>query len=140
MTSMSRKARRRQGLSFFPVVWAVAMLAFQTRSIDFAKAQSTASKTYRTTAGDKIGVTVFGQPNLSGEATIDQVGNIRLPLVGDVQAVNLTLGEIEGSIARALTPGYIRNPTVTARIAEIPLLPCRPRNTSVQLTHARLDC
>lgn len=63
-------------------------------------------------------MTVFGQPDLSGEATVDQAGNIRLPMIGDVSAVDLTLAELEGSIAQALTPGYIRNPTVTARIAE----------------------
>lgn len=63
-------------------------------------------------------VTVFGQPDLSGEATVDQSGHIRLPLIGDVQAVNLTLTELEGGIVKALTPDYVRNPTVSARIAE----------------------
>jgi polysaccharide export outer membrane protein len=55
---------------------------------------------------------------MSGEATVDQSGNIRLPMIGDISAVNLTLSELEGSIAQALTSGYVRNPTVTARIAE----------------------
>jgi polysaccharide export outer membrane protein len=97
---------------------ALAAFVFHVLSIDPAKADPTASKTYRITAGDKVGVTVFGQPDLSTEVTVDQGGNIRLPLIGDVQAVNLTLGELEASIVRALTLGYIRNPTVTARIAE----------------------
>ena len=63
-------------------------------------------------------MTVFGQPDLSGEATVDQSGNIRLPMIGEVYAVELTLTELEGSIARALTPAYVRNPTVTTKIAE----------------------
>jgi polysaccharide export outer membrane protein len=97
----------------------LAVLAsLQAWSIDPAAAQSTASKAYRITAGDKIGVTVFGQPDLSGEATVDQGGNIRLPMIGDITAVNLTLTELEGSVVQALTQGYIRNPTVTAKIAE----------------------
>jgi polysaccharide export outer membrane protein len=87
-------------------------------AIDPATAQSTAAKAYRITAGDKIGVIVFGQPDLSGEATVDQSGNVRLPMIGDVHAVNLTLTELEGRIAEALTPAYIRNPTVSTRIAE----------------------
>jgi polysaccharide export outer membrane protein len=98
-------------------VWVLAVLALQASSIDPAGAQ-TASKAYRITAGDRIGVTVFGQPDLSGEATVDQGGNIRLPMIGDVSAANLTLSELEGSVAQALTSGYVRNPTVTARIAE----------------------
>ncbi len=87
-------------------------------AIEPAAAQPTAPKAYRISAGDKIGVTVFGQPDLSGEATVDQSGNIRLPMIGDIQAVNLTLSELEGSIAQALTPAYIRNPTVSIKIAE----------------------
>jgi Polysaccharide biosynthesis/export protein len=80
-------------------------------AIDLATAQSPAPQTYRITAGDKIGVTVFGQPDLSGESTVDQSGNLRLPIVGDIYAVNLTLGELEKSIAHSLEQGYVRNPT-----------------------------
>ena len=99
--------------------WALAMsVILHVWSIDPATAQSTAPNAYRITAGDKIGVTVFGQPDLSGESTVDQSGNIRLPMIGDIHAVNLTLTELEGSIAQALTPAYIRNPTVSIRIAE----------------------
>ncbi len=87
-------------------------------SIDLATAQSPASQTYRITAGDKIGVTVFGQPDLSGESTVDQSGNLRLPIVGDIYVVNLTLSEIESSIAHSLEQGYVRNPTVSVKIAE----------------------
>jgi len=69
-------------------------------------------------AGDKIGVTVFGQPDLSGESTVDQSGNLRLPFVGDIYAVNLTLSELESSIAHSLGQGYVRNPTINVKIAE----------------------
>ena len=87
-------------------------------SIDLATAQSPAPQAYRITAGDKIGVAVFGQPDLSGESTVDQSGNLRLPIVGDIYAVNLSLSELERSIARALAQGYVRNPTVSVKIAE----------------------
>ena len=93
-------------------------IILQVWSIDLATAQSPAAQAYRITAGDKVGVTVFGQPELSGESTVDQSGNIRLPMIGDVPAANVTLGELERSIAYALAQGYIRNPTVSIRIAE----------------------
>ena len=101
--------------------WALAMsITLHAWSIDFAIAQPTVPKAYRITAGDRvrIAVTVFGQPDLSGESTVDQGGNIRLPMVGDIHAVDLTLTELERSIAQALTPAYIRNSTVCIRIAE----------------------
>src|ERR1700751_5205641 len=97
---------------------AIFVCLCSTWSIDPAAAQSTASRTYHITAGDKISVTVFGQPDLSGEATVDQSGNIRLPMIGDVSAASLTLSELEASITQALTQGYVRSPTVTARISE----------------------
>jgi|GEM_PF-1305464 len=98
-------------------VWLLAVWAIQARSIDPAAAQSVA-KVYRIAAGDKIGVNVFGHPDLSSEATVDQSGNIRLPLIGEVAAVSLTLSELERSIAQAFTAGYVRSATVTARIVE----------------------
>lgn len=86
--------------------------------ISTAKAQSPAPQAYRIGAGDKIGITVFGQPDLSGEATVDQGGNIRVPMIGDISAVNLTLGELEGRIGQALMQGYLRDPMVTIKIVE----------------------
>ena len=99
--------------------WGLAIsIIFQTWAIDPALAQSPAPPPYRITAGDKIGVTVFGQPELSGESTVDQSGNLRLPLVGDIYAVNLTPSELERSIAHSLEQGYVRNPAVSAKITE----------------------
>jgi polysaccharide export outer membrane protein len=86
--------------------------------INHVKAQSLASKAYRISVGDKIGITVFGQPDLSGESTVDQSGNIRLPMLGDISAINLTLRELESGISQALVRGYLRDPTVSIRIAE----------------------
>jgi protein involved in polysaccharide export with SLBB domain len=87
-------------------------------SINVAAAQSPAPQAYRMTAGDKVAVTVFGQPDLSGESTVDQSGTLRLPMVGDIYAINLTLNELEKSIAQSLEQGYVRNPTVSVKIAE----------------------
>jgi polysaccharide biosynthesis/export protein len=87
-------------------------------SIDLATAQSQAPQAYRITTGDKLGVTVYGQPDASAESTVDQSGSIRLPMVGDIRAVDLTLSELERSIAHALAQGYIRNPTVGIKVVE----------------------
>jgi polysaccharide export outer membrane protein len=121
MISIFMKPPQRRGRTHRWVACTRALVVFGALcawSVDSAIAQSTASNAYRISAGDKIGVTVFGQPDLSSEATVDQGGNVRLPMIGDVNAANLTLAELEGSIAQALTRGYVRNPTVTARIAE----------------------
>jgi polysaccharide biosynthesis/export protein len=121
MDSIFGKQRRRQArwCSLAAWGWALAMFVIlHAWSIDLATAQSPAPQVYRITAGDRIGVTVFGQPDLSSESTVDQSGNLRLPIVGDIYAVNLTLSELEGSITHALAQGYVRNPTVSVKIAE----------------------
>jgi polysaccharide biosynthesis/export protein len=87
-----------------------------TLAIDPAAAQ--ASQIYQIASGDRIGVTVIGQPDLSGETTVDQTGNIRLPIVGDINAVNLTASELEKRIVASLEQGYVRNPVVSVKIAE----------------------
>jgi polysaccharide export outer membrane protein len=83
-----------------------------------AAAQSPAAQAYRLAPGDKIGIVVFGQPSLSGESTIDQSGNLRLPVVGEVQAANLKPSQLEASIVRALENGYLRRPVVGVKIVE----------------------
>ncbi|HTO63034.1 MAG TPA: polysaccharide biosynthesis/export family protein [Bradyrhizobium sp.] len=86
--------------------------------IDVVNAQPSAPQAYRIGVGDKLAIIVYGQPDLSGDSTVDQNGNIRLPMIGDVSAINLTLGELEGSISRAFAQGFVRDPTVSIRVAE----------------------
>jgi polysaccharide export outer membrane protein len=73
---------------------------------------------YRVAPGDRVTVTVFGQPELSGDAVVDQDGNLRLPIIGSVAANALTAGELEMRIGAALKAGYVRNPAVSVRITD----------------------
>jgi polysaccharide biosynthesis/export protein len=99
--------------------WALAGLIILNVNIaSSADAQVAAPQPYRIARGDKIGVTVFGQAELSGDSTVDQNGYLRLPIIGDVPAADLTLTELEQNIGRALEQGYVRRPAVSARIAE----------------------
>ena len=83
---------------------------------DRAAAQPATASEYRIAAGDKIGITVFGQPDLSDEPTVDQNGNIRLSLIGDIHAAKGSLAELERSIEEALAKGYVKRPKVSAKI------------------------
>ena len=94
------------------------LLVLLARMAGPAGAQTTGAQYYRIVAGDKINVSVFGQPELSGEAIVDQNGNLRLPVIGDVPAANLTPSELEKSIGHFLEQGYVRRPVVSAKIAE----------------------
>lgn len=71
---------------------------------------------YRLGPGDKLQVTVFGQPDLSGEFQVDGSGAISLPLIGEVKAGSRTLRELEAGITDALKPDYLKNPRVSVQV------------------------
>jgi polysaccharide export outer membrane protein len=106
----------RQRCSVAAIRWLLAFVMSFGLTQERASAQPATPSEYRIAAGDKIGISVFGQPDLSDEPTVDQQGNIRLYLVGDIRAATLSLAELERSIEEALAKGYVRRPKVSAKI------------------------
>ena len=74
------------------------------------------SQPYRLDSGDRLRVIVFEQSNLSNIFTVDNAGNLVMPLVGDVPARGKTTGELEGEIATRLRNGYVRDPDVAVEV------------------------
>ena len=66
--------------------------------------------------GDQLRITVFGQPDLSGQFEVDGTGSISMPLIGQVQALGLTTPELEKHIVSLLEGDYILNPRVSAEV------------------------
>jgi polysaccharide export outer membrane protein len=88
---------------------------------NFAQAQNapvtgSAGYVYRLDSGDKVQVTVYGEPDLSGPYDVDGSGYIRLPLVGQIQAAGLTLKEFEAAAEAKLSVKYLVNPKVSAEV------------------------
>jgi protein involved in polysaccharide export with SLBB domain len=71
---------------------------------------------YRLGTGDKIRIIVFGENNLGGEYVVDGSGFIRLPLVGQLKAVGLTVGEFEQQMVTMLKDGYLIDPRVSVEV------------------------
>lgn len=71
---------------------------------------------YRLGASDQIRITVFGEPELSGEYLLDGSGTVSLPLIGEVTALDLTIREFETAIANGYSNGYLRDPRVNAEV------------------------
>ena len=71
---------------------------------------------YRLGAGDKLKLIVFGEDNLSGEFTVDDSGNVALPLIGTVQARGKSLSEFEALVVASLKNGYLRDPHVSVEV------------------------
>jgi len=71
---------------------------------------------YRLGSGDKVRVTVYGEPDLSGEFFVTGSGLVSLPLVGEVKAAGLKVGEFQEAVQKALSDGYLKEPRVSAEV------------------------
>jgi polysaccharide export outer membrane protein len=71
---------------------------------------------YRLGSGDKLRITVYGEPTLTGEYSVSGTGTISFPLIGDVKALDRTVKDIQSDIEVRLAGGYLRKPQVSAEV------------------------
>ena len=73
---------------------------------------------YRIAPMDTLAVRVFGMPDLTGDYQVDLRGNIAMPLIGDVAAINLTPAELDDLLTRKYGTKYLENPDVSVGIKQ----------------------
>jgi polysaccharide export outer membrane protein len=72
---------------------------------------------YKLGAGDKVRIIVFGEADLTGEFDVPGGGGtIAFPLVGDVRAGGLSVGELQAEIEAKLKDGYLKEPHVSIEV------------------------
>jgi protein involved in polysaccharide export with SLBB domain len=71
---------------------------------------------YKLGTGDKVRVTVFNEPDLSGEFEVNDQGQIALPLIGNVQIGGKSLSESEALITEKYGESYLVNPRVSLQV------------------------
>lgn len=59
--------------------------------------------------GDDLEITVYGAPDLSGRARINEMGNITMPLIGYIRLAGLSTSEAEAAIEAQLRQNKIVN-------------------------------
>lgn len=85
---------------------------------DLEATAAAATAAPRFQGGEKIKITVYNEPSLSGEYDIDPNGVVSLPLAGTVKAIGLTQAQLEQNLARKFRSEYLRNPKVTVSIIQ----------------------
>lgn len=74
---------------------------------------------YHVAAGDKLRVTVFGEPSLTGEYAIGVGGDLSLPLIEAIPADGSTPKQLSQTITAALKAGgYVLDPRVSVEILQ----------------------
>jgi polysaccharide export outer membrane protein len=71
---------------------------------------------YRIAPLDTVTVNVFRQKDLSGDYEVDLTGRISMPLIGTVEAVDLTAAQLDQKITTAYGQRYLVNPDVAVGV------------------------
>ena len=67
---------------------------------------------------DTLSVNVFQVPDLSGEYDVDLTGQIAMPLIGNVRAVDQTTEQFQQHLTAKLEETYLRNPSISVGITK----------------------
>jgi polysaccharide export outer membrane protein len=71
---------------------------------------------YKIAPLDKLGIKVFKMDDLSGDYEVDLAGNISMPLIGQIQAANLTTAQLDDVLTQKLGAKYLEHPDVSVAI------------------------
>lgn len=71
---------------------------------------------YKIAPLDTVTVNVFRQKDLSGDYEVDLTGRINMPLIGTVEAVDLTTAQLDQKITAAYGQKYLVNPDVAVGV------------------------
>ncbi len=83
---------------------------------DDAAAIHAGTENYQLASGDRLRITVFGQPELTREYQIDAAGRLAFPLVGPVAARGMTPAALESFLTDKLDPDYVREASVSVEL------------------------
>ena len=112
------------GFAFLlPVIAACFLIASCAASdlplVSVADANSGLVQGYRIADGDKLKVTVFDEPTLTGEFGVGLDGSLSLPLIKSMQASGQTPSELATKITSALAAGdYVLSPRVSVEVSQ----------------------
>jgi polysaccharide export outer membrane protein len=83
---------------------------------------------YKIAPLDKLTIKLFGEHpsdpgqqtsnSITGEYSVDLAGRISLPLVGEVEAANLTTAQLDDQLTRLFGEKYFQNPDISVAIKE----------------------
>lgn len=88
----------------------------KTFGVPDAPSVSALEQGYKIAPLDTVTVKVFKMADLSGDYEVDLTGQISMPLIGEVRAVDLTTAELDRSLTEKLGERYLENPDVSVGV------------------------
>jgi len=78
----------------------------------------TLPESYKIAPMDTLTIKVFKADDLSGDYSVDLAGHISMPLVGEVEAANLTTDQLDDKLSKLLGQKYFEHPDVSVAIKQ----------------------
>ena len=116
---MSITGIRRLSLAFAQAGLAASLLAGCATAVYQplpASEMSSEREPYRLDVGDKLRITVYREPELSGEFTVGGSGSLAMPLLGEVPVKGMTSQEVEATLRQRFAAGLLLDPRVSGDI------------------------
>ena len=73
---------------------------------------------YKIAPTDTLTIKVFQADNMNGDYPVDLAGHISLPLVGEIEAANLTTEQLDAKLTQLLSEKYYEHPDVSVAIKD----------------------
>jgi polysaccharide export outer membrane protein len=93
----------------------VPIVSPQAGTADSAISERVATE-YTLGPSDKMRVTVFNEPELSGEFVVDGQGYVSMPLIGEIDVDGLTVRQFQRLAEEKFAAGFLREPRVSAEV------------------------
>jgi polysaccharide export outer membrane protein len=90
----------------------------QTLSAPDAPSMATLASNYKIAPMDKLTIKVFKSEDLTGDYDVDLAGHVSLPLIGEVEAANLTTAQLDDRLTQKLGEKYLEHPDVSVSIKQ----------------------
>ena len=90
----------------------------QTLAAPDSPSLATLESNYKIAPMDKLAVKVFKSNEISGDYDVDLAGHISLPLIGEVEAANMTTAELDQRLTQKLGEKYLEHPDVSVSIKQ----------------------
>ena len=105
-------------LAFVPILLLLVGCSTAPSAPPPIAADANTSVEYVFGTGDRLRLTVFNEPTLSGEFEVNSAGIISIPLIGNIKAQGETAHGLEGAITQKLSSGYMRDPRVNIEVLQ----------------------
>jgi len=79
---------------------------------------ATLPEDYKIAPMDTLTIKVFKADDLTGDYSVDLAGHISMPLVGEVEAANLTTDQLDDKLSKLLGQKYFEHPDVSVAIKQ----------------------